>query len=75
MLVLAVAAALTIKVSGLGSNQFGWGAVWSVTPALATVIMLLVVTREGYTTEGWRSLGLDRLGLRVWPISLLRNVA
>ena len=43
--------------------------VWSITPTLATVIMLLVVTREGYSREGWKSLGLHRLGLRVWWIA------
>jgi len=31
--------------------------------------MLLVVTREGYTKEGWKSLGLHRLGLNVWWIA------
>jgi hypothetical protein len=48
VLVLAVAAALVINATGLGSNPFGWAVVWSITPTLATVIMLLVVTREGY---------------------------
>jgi uncharacterized protein len=33
------------------------------------LIMLLVVTREGYTKEGWKSLGLHRLGLNVWWIA------
>jgi len=31
--------------------------------------MLLVVTREGYSKEGWKSLGLHRLGLSVWWIA------
>jgi membrane protease YdiL (CAAX protease family) len=31
--------------------------------------MLLVVTREGYSKEGWKSLGLHRLGLNVWWIA------
>ena len=31
--------------------------------------MLLVVTREGYSREGWRSLGLHRPGLSVWWIA------
>jgi membrane protease YdiL (CAAX protease family) len=43
--------------------------VWSITPVLATVIMLLVVTRDGYSREGWKSLCLHRLGLRVWWIA------
>ena len=43
--------------------------IWSCTPTVATLIMLLVVTREGYTKEGWKSLGLHRLGLNVWWIA------
>jgi membrane protease YdiL (CAAX protease family) len=42
---------------------------WSITPTLATLIMLLVVTRDGYSKEGWKSLGLHRLGLSVWWIA------
>lgn len=75
VLILAVAAALTINALGLGSNQFAWGAVWSITPVLATVIMLLIVTREGYSREGWRSLGLHRLGLRMWWIAFFGTLA
>src|SRR5215210_5700976 len=40
-----------------------------VHPTVATLIMLLVVTREGYSREGWKSLGLHRLGLNVWWIA------
>ena len=43
--------------------------VWSITPTLATLIMLLVVTQDGYSKEGWKSLGLHRLGLSVWWIA------
>jgi membrane protease YdiL (CAAX protease family) len=42
----------------------------SITPLVATLIMLLVVTREGYSREGWKSLGLHRLGLNVWWIAI-----
>ena len=75
VLLLAVAAALAINALGLASNEFAWGAVWSITPALATVIMLLVVTREGYSRKGWQSLGLGRLGLRMWPIAFFGTLA
>ena len=75
VLLLAVAAALAINAFGLTSNEFAWGAVWSITPVLATVIMLLVVTREGYTRKGWQSLGLHRLGLRMWPIAFFGTLA
>jgi membrane protease YdiL (CAAX protease family) len=43
--------------------------VWSITPTLATLIMLLVVTQDGYSKEVWKSLGLHRLGLSVWWIA------
>lgn len=75
VLLLAVAAALAINALGLASNEFAWGAVWSITPTAATVIMLLVVTREGYSRKGWQSLGLGRLGLRLWPIAFLGTLA
>ena len=74
VLILAVAAALAINAFGLASNEFAWGAVWSITPALATVIMLLVVTRDGYSRKGWQSLGLHRLGLADVADRLLRDV-
>lgn len=42
-----------------------------LTPLLAGLIMLFVVTREGYTKEGRASLGLGRLGLRWWGLALV----
>jgi uncharacterized protein len=41
------------------------------TPTIATLVMLLFVTREGYTHAGWASLGLHRAGLRAWGLALL----
>ena len=41
------------------------------TPTFAAVLMLLVVTREGYTKAGWVSLGLHRAGWRSWGFALL----
>jgi len=40
------------------------------TPMLAALVMMLVVTREGYRREGWRSLGLRSAGLRWWPVAI-----
>jgi membrane protease YdiL (CAAX protease family) len=78
VLLMAVGAALLIDALGL-TPGFGMAALWSSTPALATLIMLLVVTREGYSREGWKSLGLHRLGLNVWwiafGVTLLVSVA
>jgi len=41
------------------------------TPTLAVLIMMLVVTRDGYAKAGWATLGLHRLGLRCWAFALL----
>ena len=68
VLCLSVGAALLIKMLGL-TLGYGLAAVWSSTPTVAALIMLLVVTREGYSREGWKSLGLHRLGLSVWWIA------
>lgn len=42
-----------------------------LTPALATVIMLYVLTSDGYKRKGPFSLGLSRSGWRSWGLALL----
>src|SRR5918997_5538050 len=78
VLCMAVGAALLIRFLEL-TPGFGMAALWSSTPAVVTLIMLLIVTREGYAKEGWKSLGLHRLGLNVWwiafGVTLLVSVA
>jgi membrane protease YdiL (CAAX protease family) len=68
VLSMAVGAALLIRTLGLTGGMGMW-VLWSFTPTAATLIMFLVVTREGYTREGWKSLGLHRPGLSVWWIA------
>src|SRR5918911_1858332 len=68
VLCMALGAALLIDALGL-TTGFGMFALWMSTPTVATLIMLLVVTRDGYSKEGWTSLGLHRLGLSVWWIA------
>lgn len=46
-------------------------ALYMFIPAFATLIMLFVVTGEGYTKSGLAQLGLHRLGLRYWPLAIL----
>src|SRR5215212_2686743 len=41
------------------------------TPMTAVLLMLFVVTREGYTRAGWQTLGLHRLGWRSWALAVL----
>jgi uncharacterized protein len=68
VLCLSVGAALVIRFLELPPGLAFW-TLWSITPTVATLIMLLVVTRDGYSREGWKSLGLHRLGLSVWWIA------
>ncbi|MGH3145531.1 MAG: CPBP family glutamic-type intramembrane protease [Rubrobacter sp.] len=67
VLCLAVGAALLIRTLDLAG--MGMWVLWSVTPTVAALIMLLLVTREGYSREGWKVLGLHRPGLSVWWIA------
>src|SRR5215211_4578966 len=72
VLVMAVGDALLLRMLDFPQNLIGElsrAALWMCTPTVATLIMLLVVTREGYSKEGWKSLGLHRLGLNVWWIA------
>src|SRR5829696_7945413 len=68
VLCLSVGAALVIRFLELPQGPLMF-TIWSFTPTVAALIMLLVVTREGYSKEGWKSLGLHRLGLNVWWIA------
>lgn len=40
------------------------------TPLLALLLMLCVITREGYSKASWQALGLQRMGWRGWPMAL-----
>src|SRR5215210_5207223 len=68
VLSLAVGAALLIRFLNITSDPVMFS-IWSCTPTVATLIMLLVVTRDGYARVGWKSPGLHRLGLSVWCIA------
>ena len=52
---------------------FGAGipAVAMLTPLLVVLLMLLVVTRDGYTGAGWTALGLHHAGFHTWGLALL----
>jgi membrane protease YdiL (CAAX protease family) len=68
VLLMSVGAALTIRTLELAPSMGMW-VLWSITPTAAALVMLLVVTKDGYSREGWKSLGLHRLGLNVWWIA------
>jgi membrane protease YdiL (CAAX protease family) len=75
---MGVGAACLIDELGL-TPGFALFSLWMSTPALATLLMLLVVTRDGYSKDGWASLGVHRFGLNVWwiafGVTLLLGVA
>ncbi len=64
VLFMATGVALSIRILDLAPNLGMW-ILWSCTPTVAALFMLLVVTRGGYSREGWKLLGLHRLGLGV----------
>src|SRR5215212_7443750 len=68
VLCLSLGAALVIRFLELPPGLAMW-TLWSITPTVAALIMLLVVTRDGYSKEGWKSLGLHGVGLNVWWIA------
>jgi membrane protease YdiL (CAAX protease family) len=68
VLIMATGVALAIRILVLAPSTGMW-VLWSCTPTVAALIMLLVITREGYSREGWKVIGLHRLGLSVWWIA------
>jgi hypothetical protein len=60
-LCLAVVAALLVRFLGISSDPAMFS-IWSCAPTVATLVMPLVVTRDGYSKEGRKSLSLHRLG-------------
>ena len=69
VLLMALGGALLFKVLGLTSKGPAAG-LYMFALALAALVMLLVVTRDGFSKEGWKTLGLHRLGLSVWWIAI-----
>jgi membrane protease YdiL (CAAX protease family) len=68
VLLLALGAALLIATLGITPGLGMW-VLWSITPTVAALAMLLVVTREGYSWDDWKVLGLHRPGLSAWWIA------
>ncbi|MGW4213391.1 CPBP family intramembrane glutamic endopeptidase [Lentzea sp. NPDC004789] len=60
---------LVLAISS-GTATIAGGLILAVSPLLVVLLMLLVLTREGYGREGWRRLGMGRLGLRDWPLAI-----
>lgn len=70
-LTLAVVVAwIMVSMPGL-EQSLGQIDIYMLTPATSVLIMLLVLTRDGYSKAGWQDLGMHRLGLRAWPLAVL----
>ena len=69
VLFMALAIALLFK-AGVFTSEGPVIALYMCTPALAALVMLLVITRDGFSREGWKVLGLHRLSLSVWWIAI-----
>jgi uncharacterized protein len=73
VMLMALAAALSIRALAITSDSSVIG-VYMLTPALAVLVMLLIVTRDGFSKEGWKTLGLHRLGIKAWGIAVVAPV-
>lgn len=63
---------ITIAVAAMASViGFAVRYVSMLAPVVAVLIMLLVVTRDGYTRAGWTDLGLHRSGRKTWAFAIL----
>jgi CAAX protease family protein len=46
-----------------------------LTPTVGVLLLLLVVTPDGYSRAGWAGLALHRPGWRAWPLALIAPTA
>jgi membrane protease YdiL (CAAX protease family) len=68
VIVLGLILLLALLGQGLGETLL---AIAMFTPLVAVLIMQFIITRDGTTRDGWRILGLHRLGLRAWGFAIL----
>ncbi|HEY2492473.1 MAG TPA: CPBP family intramembrane glutamic endopeptidase [Paenibacillus sp.] len=47
------------------------GFMYMMTPALSVLIMMFMVTRDGYSKQGWAAIGLNKLGVKGWKFAFL----
>lgn len=67
-----IAFTLAVLVAVFGQGLGERSAILTMfTPMAAVLLMLLVVTRDGYTRVGWRVLGLERAGWGSWGLAIL----
>ncbi len=67
---IAFTLALSIALFGKGLGEAS-GPASMLTSLIAVLLMLLVVTREGYSSAGWKALALHKLGWSKWGLAIL----
>ncbi|MEP7174156.1 MAG: hypothetical protein ABI705_11765, partial [Aestuariivirga sp.] len=64
---LALSVAVAFMVPWIGEASLP---ITMLTPTIATLIMLTVIAPEGSFRKGLSLLGLDRAGLKGWPLAI-----
>jgi membrane protease YdiL (CAAX protease family) len=67
LLILALVAVLLIRA--LDPPQLLAYIIWGSAPLIALLLMMFVITRDGWTRSGLALLGVHRLGVRLWWIA------
>jgi membrane protease YdiL (CAAX protease family) len=68
--------AMAVVVALFGPADAGQIQILSMlTPTVGVLLMLLVITPDGYRRKGWTQLALRRVGWRYWPLALLAPAA
>ena len=74
VVVLALAVVVALLITALEIPEGPAFMLWTATPVLATLLMMLVITRDGRSKDGWRLLGLHRLGARWWGVAFILSL-
>ncbi|WP_066304497.1 type II CAAX endopeptidase family protein [Bacillus sp. FJAT-29814] len=66
---------IVIALAGLFSQLPGIsGEVYMFSPVITVLIMMFIVTRDGYSKSGWVPLGVHKLGLKKWGFAFVAPV-
>ncbi|WP_203897103.1 hypothetical protein [Virgisporangium aliadipatigenens] len=68
--VAAVTYVVLVLGMSLGTATVLDGLVLAFSPVLVALLMMLAVTREGWSGAGWHRVGITRPGLRTWPLAV-----
>ncbi|MEZ4869438.1 MAG: type II CAAX endopeptidase family protein [Caldilineaceae bacterium] len=72
---IALGLSIGFSLLSVALDQSFWiGIPTMLAPTVAVLVMLLVITRKGYTKAGWQPLGLQRFGFSLWPLAVIAPV-